>query len=460
MCIRSKQVQNITVEDILVATRGILLCGSKDTVLTDICINSNEIKEGDLFVPIIGQKVDAHKFISNALEKCAATITSKHTGIVISEKPYIYVHDTTVALQNIGEYIRNRYTIPVIAVTGSVGKTTTREMISNALGRCVNVFHTEGNQNSQIGVPITLSKMNEEAKVAVLELGMSEKGQMDTLSRMVKPDISVITVIGVAHIEYLKTKENIRTEKLAITNGMNEDGILFLNGDDEMLVDAHKNLKVKTFYYGTSSWCDYKALNIRVENNRTLYDYVHNDKRIEIELNVLGRHNVSNSLVAMAIADLMNYDLDEVKKSFSEFTGQRQKIITSPGKYTIIDDTYNASPDSMKASIDVLCDINTEGKRVAVLGDMFELGENARKYHIELGEYISSKKIDELIVIGDLSQNIMEAVKRTQSNIKCYTFNEKEEIALYIMAILKPEDVVLIKGSNGMKLNEIVNLIK
>ncbi len=447
----------IRVRDIIKATGGRLLCGNAQVEIKDICINSKEIKEGDLFVPIIGEKVDAHRFIESALEIGAATLTSEHSGVVIADKPYIQVSDTVKALQDIAIFIRNKFDIPMIGVTGSVGKTTTREMIYTALSSCADVYQTEGNFNSQIGVPITLSRMTETAEVAVLEMGMSEEGQMDILSNMVRPDICVVTVIGVAHIEYLKTQENIRREKLAITNAMNRDGVLFLNGDDKMLAELKGKTSVNTFYYGTEEWCDYRAENIHMENYQYVYDYVHGDKRVTVHLNALGRHNVGNSLVGMAIADYMGYDLTKAAKGFEGFQGLRQKLINIPGKYTIIDDTYNASPDSMKASINVLSELETEGKKIAVLGDMFELGEKSEEYHYEVGRFLADKDIDELVAVGELSTHIVRGLKDSESNIDCYTFNDNGEVYLYLLSIMQPDDIVLIKGSNGMHLNEIVN---
>lgn len=447
----------IRVREIVEATGGRLLCGDDNTVVRDVCIDSREIKEGDLFIPIIGEKQDAHRFIESALEVGAATLTSRHRGVVIAGKPYIQVHDTVKALQDIGAYIRNKFHIPMIAVTGSVGKTTTREMISAALSECVPLYQTEGNHNSQIGVPITLARMPEEADVAVLELGISNEGDMDILSRLVRPNICVVTMIGVAHIEYLKTKQNIRKEKLTIINGMQKGGILFLNGDDPMLAAMRGKTGVETLFYGTQGWCDYRAENIRMENCRYVYDYVHGNDRVQVVLNALGKHNVLNSLVGMAIAHYMGYDVEQAAQGFENFKGLRQRLISIPGKYTIIDDTYNASPDSMKASINVLAELPCKGKKIAVLGDMHELGVDSAAYHYEVGKYAADKAIDELVVIGELSQNIMRAVQESESDIKCYTFKDNGEVALYLLSVMEPDDIVLIKGSNSMRLNEIVN---
>ena len=289
-------MENITVKDIVGMTGGVLMCGDENTPVTDICINSKEIKEGDLFIPIIGERVDAHRFIESALEKGAATLTSRHNDIVVAKKPYIRVDNTVDALQRIGKEIRKQIPVPVVAVTGSVGKTTTREMITQALSTAKRTFHTEKNLNSQIGVPITLSRMSRKDEIAVLELGISEPGQMDILSEMVKPDMAVVTTIGVAHIEFMKTQENIRKEKLSVVHFMKEGGTLLLNGDDELLKEAKEaeHLTCRTLFYGTSDWCDYYAKDIIYYDSYTAFTCVHGDKEVPVLLNTLGKHNVGN----------------------------------------------------------------------------------------------------------------------------------------------------------------------
>lgn len=465
-------MENVTVKDIVEMTGGVLLCGDENTPVKDICINSKEIKEGDLFVPIIGERVDAHRFIESALEKGAATLTSRHDGVVIADKPYIRVDNTIVALQRVGTAIRKRLIdTPLVAVTGSVGKTTTREMIAQALSQSRKTFQTEKNLNSQIGVPITLSRMCSEDEIAVLELGISEDGQMDILSEMVKPDMAVVTTIGVAHIEFMKTQENIRHQKLSIVHFMKEGGTLFLNGDDPLLKDAveTEHLSCKTIYYGTGENSDYYAKDIQYHNNETVSDgvqssfttftCVHGDEEIPVLLNSLGKHNVGNCVVALAVANENGIPMKIAARAFADFEGQRQRIIHLENKFTMIDDTYNASPDSMKASINVLCDMPCEGRRVAVLGDMFELGENEVAYHREIGEFLLDKEIDEVVVLGTLSQNIKEVLETAQTKTKVYSFSDNEEAAIYLVATLRPEDVVLLKASNGMNLKEIVNIL-
>lgn len=457
-------MENITVKDIVEMTGGVLLCGDENTIVTDVCINSKEIKEGDLFVPIIGENVDAHRFIESALEIGAATLTSEHDGVIVAQKPYIRVDNTQVALQRIGEGVRTRLIdVPIVAVTGSVGKTTTRTMIAHALAAGKKTYQTEKNFNSQIGVPITLSRMSSEDEIAVLELGISEDGQMDTLSSMVRPDMAVVTTIGVAHIEFMKTRENIRKQKLSIIHSMKKGGTLFLNGDDDMLQDAVKTEKLtcKTIYYGTENWCDYYAKDIAYHSDHTTFTCVHGVQQIEVKLKAFGKHNVANCVAALAVANENGVSLEKAVAHMESYEGPRQKIIRADGKFTMIDDTYNASPDSMRASINVLCDMPCEGKRIAVLGDMLELGEKSEEYHRDIGRYLLGKPVDEVYVIGELASYIKDEMKQSASeNIRVFSFSDNEEAAMSLVAILQPEDVLLVKASNGMHLNELVSILK
>lgn len=449
---------DITVKDVLEATGGVLLSGSEDVIIKDVCDDSRKIKEGDLFVPFVGNNVDGHRFIESAMEVGAATFTSQHTGIVISDKPYIYVSDVLKAHQALARYIReNRINrIPVIGVTGSVGKTTTREMIAVALEQNINTYQTEKNYNSQEGLPTCVDRVTRKHKVAVLEHGIDDIGKMEILSSISKPDICVVTVIGMAHMEKFGTLEVTRREKLAITSHMNPDGLVLLNGDDPMLAELKGHMNEKVQFYGTADWCDYRAENVRYEDFKYYYDFVCGDIRVPVELAALGRHNVGNSLVGLAITHYMGLDLKKAAEGYKDFKGMRLRYINMPGKYTILDDAYNASPDSMKASIDVLNDLECQGKRIAVLGDMYELGESSQQFHYEVGKHLATKKIDELVVVGELSQQYVKAVQDSEAPIKCYSFKDNGEVALYLMSVMNPEDIVLIKGSNGTKLYEVV----
>jgi UDP-N-acetylmuramoyl-tripeptide--D-alanyl-D-alanine ligase len=453
---------NITVKDIVEATGGKLLNGDENVVLADICINSKEVKPGDLFVPIIGAKVDAHKFIEQALTVAAATLTSEpeEYGTDFDGKPCIAVDDTVKALQGIGRYIRKNFNMPVVAVTGSVGKTTTREMVTAAVATGMRCFHTEKNYNSIIGAPITVSRMTHDYDAAVLELGIGMPGEMDILTEIAKPDICVVTTIGVAHIEYMGSLENTRKEKLSIIHGMSEGGTLYINGDDPMLYEIKDSMPCKVITYGCGEDMDFRATNIRMEDGYSLYDMVYKDQVVPVKVGVMGKHNICNSLAAIAVAYQLGVPFEKSSKVFENFAGQRQRVIKVPDKYTVIDDTYNASPDSMKASVDVLCDMKCEGKKYIVLGDMLELGENSDQYHAEVGEYLRDKKIDEVIVVGEHSKKIKEVIDAYEGHYaRTVSFADTEEIAIYLMALMKPEDVVLLKASNGMHLSEVVNIL-
>ena len=452
-------MEQITVRDILAATGGTLLCGSEDTEIKDICIDSREIKAGDLFVPLIGEKVNPHQFIEQVMEVGAATLTQEHFA-VSAAKPYIRVENTYEALTAIGNYLGARLSIPVIAVTGSVGKTTTRHMIATALASDKHVLETLRNYNSQVGVPIMLGKIEPEHEVAVLECGMSEVGQIHILSEMIRPHMAVVSTIGVAHIEQLKSKENICREKLSIVDGMDPEGILFLNGDDPMLKENKDKIDHKVITYGLDEGNDYRGENLVVDHGRTYFDCVCKGKRIPVELSVLGNHNVRNCLAALAVADACGVDLEKAAATFAHFQAIRQNIIRQENKYTIIDDTYNASPDSMKASLDVLCEMECTGRRVAVLADMLELGEDSVRYHYELGEYLSRLPVDELLVVGPNAKYIAQAVKDSQSRMVVHECGDNEDVVMLLLATLHHHDIVLIKGSNGMNMRSVVKTLQ
>ncbi len=452
-------MKDIRVKDVLEATKGELLNKDNDIenlVLSDVCIDSRLMKKEDIFIPIKGEKVDAHKFIPDVMKKGSATFTEEDITEFEEGKAYIKVDSTVKALQDLGAYVRNKYDKPVIGVTGSVGKTTTREMITTALSSAKEVFHTEGNFNSEIGLPITTSRMmDKDSDIAVLEMGISAPNEMDILAEVAKPDIAVVTMIGVAHIEFLKSKEGIRDEKIKICKNMNKDGVLFLNGDDPLLAEMKGKTGVKTFFYGTGADADYRAEDIKVEDGNYTYTFVHDDFRMKVKIPVLGKHNVLNSLVAMAICDHLGMDLDAAEKALEDFHGLRQNVLKTEKGYTVIDDTYNASPDSMKAAIDVVSNFKCNGNKYIVLGDMFELGVNEVSFHETVGEYFKGKDIDELITLGQLSLNI-EKKAREVSGIKTVHTAKLDEVTEYLNSVLKKDDVVLLKASNGMHLTEVV----
>ncbi|MCI8660467.1 MAG: UDP-N-acetylmuramoyl-tripeptide--D-alanyl-D-alanine ligase [Lachnospiraceae bacterium] len=444
-------MEQMTVRDIVKATGGRLLCGEEALPLRRISIDSKDIEGGELFVPLVGERVDAHRFIRQALKAGgAAVLTSEHDEMT-DDHPWIRVEDTRKALQEIGSYYRDRLTLPLVGITGSVGKTTTREMVAAALSAGFRVYKTPGNKNSQVGVPITLSEITPKDEIGVLELGMSMPGELTVIARIARVDMALITNVGVAHIEQLGSQENIYQEKLTIQDGLKDGGILLLNGDDPMLKNTRARAGCSTVYYGTGENCAYRAEDICLEEGCPVFTAVCRDKRIPVRLKVLGRHNINNAMAALAVADLYGVVLAEAAKKLEEYQGfqGRQQIFVQNG-VTIIDDTYNASPVSMVAALEVLESMKCAGKKVAVLADMKELGQSAKKFHQEIGEWLEQHPVDVVFTLGELAEVI-------EGGALCLHFGGADLDGLFekLTEILLPGDCVLLKGSNSMKLGKV-----
>lgn len=470
----------IQISDIVKAAGGILLCGDDKKMVTSVCINSREITEGALFVPLIGEKVDAHRFIEMAFEKGAAAVfTSEHKTCEDSmkERAFIQVEDTKKALQDFATYYRSQFSLPVIGVTGSVGKTTTKEMIAAALETKYKVLKTEGNKNSQIGLSLMMFEIEEDTQIAVIEMGMSEEGEMKRLAEIARPETAVMTNIGVSHIGQLGSKENIRREKLAIINACKEGGMLYLNADDELLEQVGKEeismspqseeaLKhMQCVYYGISEKADVRAEKIKTRGEETFFDFVYQGKKEPVILSVPGMHNVRNALTALAVAMQYGIEAGAAKEGLKIYKpiAMRGQIYENNG-IKIIDDTYNASPDSMKSGIDVLLTLTDRKRRITVFGDVLELGSVSYECHYEVGVYLSSKeternKIDYLVTVGEEAKTIAKAVKERSRSIVAESFDDNAEAVSYLKKILCPGDGILIKGSRGMHMEDIVNAL-
>lgn len=446
-------MKNVTVKEIVEVTGGTLLCGDETTSITDLSTDSRKMGAGVLYVPVIGERVNGHKFIESALEQGGATLTQEHSTMD-DTKPWIQVKDTVEAMQKIAAWYRSKMTFPVVAVTGSVGKTTTREMVTRALEAGFVTFQTEGNFNSQVGVPMTIAKMQGDEEVAVLEAGMSQKGEMALLETMIRPNIVIFTNIGVAHIENLGSQENICLEKMKLASHISENGVVFLNGDDSILMKYRDRILGKVITYGLSENCDYRAENIVIQNGKTKFDCIKKGKCYPIVMDVLGQHNVLNALAAIGVAESLGLSIEQVQHQFEGFHGMRQRVLEHHG-YTIIDDTYNASPDSMKAALSVLSDMPRKGRKIAVLADMLELGEKSIQFHEEVGVFAGTKDLDELYVYGTLAEHILKKAQEENQKIKGKAFAEREALESFLTGYFQAGDCILFKGSNGMKLSEI-----
>ena len=455
-------LESMTVEEIVKAVDGELLAGDRETVVTKICIDSREAGEGSLFVPIIGEKVDAHRFIPQVFEQgAAATFTSKNE-ITESGKAQIKVVDTVKALGTLAAYYRKKFDMPVVGITGSVGKTSTKEMVSAALETGFQTMKTAGNQNSQIGVPLTLFRMEHTMNMAVVEMGISEFGEMDNLVRFAAPDVAVVTNIGEAHIAQFGKKENTRTEKLKIASGFNDKNCLFLNGDDPLLFEAAKTQTCPVRLFGTRPECDYRAENIAVKDGKNTFTMIYPGGEEDIVIRQLGMHNVLNALAAMAVAEHFGIKPAMSKKGLEAYEGiaMRQQINHLSKGIKVIDDSYNASPASVRSGVDVLMQLDNPGRKMAVLGDILELGEVSRQYHYDTGVSIADAGLDVVLTVGNEMKALAEALKDSGKEMIVESFDENEAVIEWLNAHLSDGDAVLVKGSRGMHEEEVVEALK
>lgn len=325
----------------------------------------------------------------------------------------------------------------------------------------MNVLKTEGNFNNEIGVPVTISRIDDTHDVAILEMGMNNKGEISRLTRVVRPDYVVISNIGVSHIENLGSRENILAAKLEVLEGLNKDGVVVINNDDDMLCKVVDKIDFKVITYGIKSKCDYIATNIRSDaQNRILFDIEIDGTKYEVLIPAVGKHNVYNALASIAIGRLMNIPAQDIIKGIGNFKSGKMRLnVEEKGGLKIINDTYNASPISMKAAIDVLCDISKDKRSVAVLGDILELGNFAPIEHTKVGEYINTKNVECIVTVGELSKYIAKVLKEAGHG-DVYSFLNNKEAAEFLNTFLKRDDVVLFKASRGMKLEEILTNLK
>ncbi len=489
-------MKRMTVKEIAAITGGIVEGGSEDVTVTGFSTNSKEGDEHTLFIPVIGERVDAHDFIKDAYQNGmrAAFWSREEINKEVPDMAYIKVGNTVDALQKLGAWYREQFNIPVVGITGSVGKTTTKEMIAAALETKYNVLKTSGNMNGQIGLPQMMCRIEPEHDIAVIEMGMSIPGEMEKLTPIAKPETVVMTNIGVSHIGQLKTKENIRKEKLNIVNAFTEGSTLFVNGDDVLLNEIFEEFgknksddkektqnsikidisdatksgleKAEVDTFGLGSGCTFYADQIETCGEKTYFTFhgaYMDEKRgmVPVEervvLSVLGNHNVSNALAALAVA--MKYGIEPAvaKTGLENYRPISMRGgIRNVNGITVIDDTYNASPDSMKSAIDVLTALGNVKRRVAVLADILELGEISKECHRQVGEYIATQKVDEVITIGMEAAAIIEGIKEHNSKIKVAHYDTREQAKEALEADLTSGDAVIFKGSRGMKLDQLV----
>ena len=456
----------ISVKKILEITNGKLIYGDEKIICKNFSRDTGTINIGDTYLGIKGENFNGSKFYMEALEKGAKVCilqdvkidienVSKYKNIAI-----VKVNDVVLALQQMAEYKRSLYNIPVIGITGSVGKTSTKDILASIMSRKYKVLKTKGNFNNQIGLPLTILELKDEDAL-VVEMGMGNLGEIKTLSKIAKPDVAVITNVGTSHIGNLGSRENILKAKLEILEGLKEGGTLVINNDNDMLNKWNLEYnKSNVITFGIDEKSKVMAQNIIYKENSSNYDINIDGKAYNMHINIGGKHFVYNSLCAVCVGRIFDISIDEIKKGIENFelTKSRMEIIKK-GNITIINDCYNASLDSMKASIEYL-KAQRGTTKIAVLGDMLELGDFSKSLHQEVGKIVAHNKIDILVTVGNEAKYIAEeAIKNgiVERNVYCY--NNNLDAIEKIKNLTSDNCVILVKASNGMNFKEIVDAL-
>jgi UDP-N-acetylmuramoyl-tripeptide--D-alanyl-D-alanine ligase len=463
-------MKNMTLKQIAEACNGTLydIGASALQEVAGVVIDSRQVQKDYLFIATVGERVDGHSYIDDVYEKGALAVVCEKAP-VSPKGPYILVDNSLSALKNIAKWYRAQLDIKVVGITGSVGKTSTKEFISSVLNIKYKVLKTEGNFNNEIGMPLTILKIREEHEIAVLEMGISDFGEMHRLSEIAKPDICVITNIGQCHLENLGTREGILKAKSEIFDFMSDEGYVCLNGDDDMLATIKLVKGRKPITFGMQASNDIYATNIHTKGLwGSTCDVNLKDQVFLANIPLPGEHMILNAMAATSVASILHMTNQEIEQGINlvKPVGGRSNIIKQE-KWTIIDDCYNANPVSMKAAIDLLCMADTN--KVAILGDMGELGAHELSLHREVGTYAMTKNVDRLICIGQLSKAMFEGAKEaSQNNVNnqkrsdyesLLYFENRDEFLPYLPSLVKANDTILVKASHSRGFEHIVKAL-
>ena len=440
-------IKPLTAAQITKATGGELVWGNRESTISGISCDSRTISDTTLYIPIKGERFDGHSFLNDVGKSgIGGCIFSDDADF---EAPFaVRVTDTSKALLDIAQFYRSLFSLPVVGLTGSVGKTTTKELIASVLSEHFNTLATKGNFNNNIGVPYTLFGLNDSHEAAVIEMGMSNFGEIKVLSECAKPDIAVITNIGTSHIEFLGSRDGILQAKTEIFCGMSENGYIVLNGDDDKLITLKGNIPFETVFVGIeNNACDYVAYDIESSENGC--DFTVGQNRYHI--NVPGTHNIYNALCAIAVGEKLGMEYDEISHGLQNYhpDGIRQNIMTVNG-FKLINDCYNSSPQSVSAALGMLAAVEAK-RKIAVLGDIAELGDYSESLHREVGRAVRASDADVLVTVGTDSRFIAHEA----DNKETYSFADSDEAAEFMKTFVTQNDAVLIKGSRCMKMEKI-----
>ena len=449
----------MNVDEIIKATGGRLTGDTGSRMVSGISTDSRTIQPGDLFIPLAGENFDGHDYIERAFEQGAAAALVQKDTCHFPGKTLIRVKDTLKALQELAAYYRSRFSIPFVGITGSVGKTSTKEMVACGLGIKYNVLKNEGNLNNEIGLPLTIFRLDDKHEAAVLEMGMSGFGEISALTAIVRPKVGIITNIGISHIEKLGSRQNILRAKLELLEGLQPGGLLVLNGDDIMLSGVKGLLTQRTVSYGFEEGVDYQAYNIQSRGEYGIdFSITVGGRDHRIHIPAPGVHNVYNALAAVAVGYELGVSMEEIGEGLSRFNPGKMRLnIVKANGLKVINDAYNSSPQSVKAALDVLEELNAD-RRIAVLGDMLELGDWSAQAHLDTGKQAAGMRLDYIVTVGSRAAGIAKgAVEAGFNPERASAFQSNAEALQYLLKIIQKNDAILVKGSRGIKMEEIVN---
>lgn len=448
---------SFTGEEILAATGGHLYAGAERKVFTGVSTDSRKIRPGELFVALEGENFDGHEFAARAVECGAAGVVVSRPVNVPHGAAMILVPDTGKALQDLASFHRRRFALPVVAVTGSNGKTTTKDMIAAVLGTKMAVLKTVANYNNEIGLPLTLLNLTAQHQAAVVELGMRGKGQIASLAAVALPNIAVVTNVGETHLGLLGSLANIAAAKRELVEALPPDGVAVLNADDERVAAMAAAAPGKVVFFGCDPSSQVRASDIRSTAASVSFQLITADKAMLLHVPVPGRHNVHNALAAAAVALVLGLSPADIATGLRAFTpsGMRLDIFTD-GQYVVINDAYNASPLSMAAAIETLHDVS-RGRKVAVLGDMLELGPAAAAAHRRVGDLLADQDVALVVTVGHDAAHIAAQARR-RGVAAVYSVQEHAAAIEILRQQLRPGDTILVKGSRGMHMERVLEM--
>ena len=435
-----------------------------------VCTDSREAEKDALFVALGGARVDGHNYINAALSLGGECVLCERIPETITDKKYValVVSDTLKAIGELAKAYDRRINNKKVAITGSVGKTTTKEFVAAVLSENLRLHKTEGNFNSTLGMPLSLLTMRKDTEVSVLEMGMSNRGEIEYMSRIAEPDIGIITNIGSSHMEYLGSRENICRAKLEIVKGLKSDGVLLLNGDEPLLRNCEELEGKKYFYVGFSDDCDFRAENVRYDMDMTMFDICHNEHVVKnVAIPMIGKHNVYAAMFAYAVGTNLGLPDDAILHGLNNFrsVGMRQNVYDI-GDITIIEDCYNASPESTRAAITVLSQMvkmRGKGRMTALLGDMYELGENERMFHEGIGMEFARRGGSALFTFGQLAETIANGAMLGGMDVENIFRNpdirNPELSGEMLLHELMPGDTLLVKASRGAAAERVIRYL-